>query len=320
MAEAKTMVLLVDKRRDVANGIVSLELVAPDGGELPPFTAGAHIDVHLGPSMIRQYSLCGSPSSRRRYVVGVLLEEEGRGGSSEIHKTVREGRKLRVSYPRNHFPLFDGADKHILVAGGIGVTPLLAMARVLSDQNADFELHYCAKEPKKAAFREEICASDLSNYTTFHFSSDNAEQRFDPKRSLPAAAPTTHLYVCGPKGFMEWIMDSARSVGYGPDSIHSEFFASEVDASGEAFTVVCRKSGITVEVPADMSMAEALIESGVALDISCEQGICGTCLTDVLEGTPDHRDMIQTDAEKATNKQVTPCCSRSCTAVLVLDI
>ncbi len=308
------------RRRSAAEGIVTLELVAPDGVILPRFEPGAHVDVHVGPNLVRQYSLCNDPAETNRYLLGVLLEPESRGGSSEIHNSFIEGRSVRIGVPRNNFHLVEGASRSVLCAGGIGVTPLLAMAYRLQAQGAVFDLHYCSRTRSRTAFLEDIATASFAAKVHVHHDDGPAEQRFNPATDLPPADPGTHLYVCGPKGFMDWVLAGAKARGYADANVHVEYFTAEVSAEGDGFTVECRLSGKTLQVPSGKTMAEVMTAAGIDLALSCEQGVCGTCLTDVLEGIPDHRDMYQTDEEKASNKQITPCCSRSLSARLVLDI
>ena len=315
---AETIEVRILRRTEAAEGIIALDLAAPEGVLLPAFEAGAHVDVHVGPGVVRQYSLCNDPAESSRYRLGILLDPQSRGGSSEIHRSFAEGRTIRISVPRNNFRLEETATKSILLGGGIGVTPLLAMAFRLHALGKDFELHYCTRSRDRTAFMEDIARASFADRVFIHHDDGPPEQRFDPA-SLPRPEAGIHLYVCGPTGFMDWVIGGAKARGYDDDHIHKEYFNAEVDVSGDSFVVEARRSGKTVTVPADKSIADALSAVGVALPLSCEQGVCGTCLVDVIEGIPDHRDMYQTDAEKASNKQITPCCSRAKTPKLVLD-
>ena len=307
-------------RREEAEGIISLDLAAPEGVLLPAFDAGAHVEVHLGPGQVRHYSLCNDPSEMGRYRLGILLEPGSRGGSAAIHRDFGEGRTVRISVPRNNFKLVEDAKHSVLMAGGIGVTPLLAMAYRLHTIGRLFELHYCTRSHSRTAFMGDIAKASFSGQVQVHHDDGPAEQRFDPARNLPAPQPDVHLYVCGPKGFMDWIIGGAKARGYQDANIHLEYFSAEVDTTGDTFIVEARRSGKTFSVPSGKSIAEMMIAAGIDIPLSCEQGVCGTCLVDVIEGTPDHRDMFQTDEEKASNKQMTPCCSRSLGPRLVLDI
>jgi vanillate O-demethylase ferredoxin subunit len=318
----ETLTVRVASKRDEADGICSLELLPVEGGVLPAFTAGAHIDVHLGSGLVRQYSLCNPPSDTQRYQIAVLRDPASRGGSEAVHAQVKEGQLLEISAPKNHFPLATDAKHHLLLAGGIGVTPLMAMAEQLSTDGADFSLHYFARSATKAAFIDRFAASAFASRVHTHW--DDAPQ--DPPVSLVTLIgqprPGQHLYVCGPKGFMDAVLATARAQSWPEDQLHFEFFGGQVvhDASDAAFTVKIASSGQEIQVGADQTVVDALHKAGVDVPIACEQGVCGTCLVRVLEGIPDHKDLYLTPEEQAANDQFTPCCSRSKTAVLVLDL
>lgn len=303
-----------------ADGICSYELVPVDGAPLPPFAPGAHIDVHLGDGLVRQYSLCNAPQETHRYLIGVLRETVSRGGSHAMHDLVEAGSVLTIGTPRNHFPLVT-APHTLLLAGGIGITPILAMAEALAAQGASFAMHYCARSPERAAFRERIAASGFARHAHFHYDSGDAAQRLDLAAVL-AAPPGSHLYVCGPSGFIDHVLGAARAQGWPDACLHVEYFgAVAIDASGDQpFDVKLVSSGQVFTVPAGRTVLQVLAQQGVAVPYSCEEGVCGTCLTRVLEGVPEHRDLYLTDEERAANDQFTPCCSRSRSALLVLDL
>lgn len=314
-----TILVVLRRKRVEAEGICSFELVPRNGGDLPPFMAGAHVDVHLPGGLVRQYSLWGDPADRSVYRLGVLREADSRGGSAAMHEVLREGGELRISLPRNNFPLVEDASATLLVAGGIGITPLLAMARRLASLGRRFELHYSSRSRRRAAFLDWIEGSDLAARARLYH--DDTGPRLDPEAVFSGRPDGTHVYVCGPAGFIGWILGAAQAAGIPERRLHREFFANPGrDASGGAFTVVLKRSGLTLLVPAGRSVADMLLAEGVDLPTSCEQGICGTCVTRVVEGIPDHRDEYLTDAEKARNDQFTPCCSRSLTDRLVLDL
>lgn len=315
-----TLSLLIASREHQADGVVVLELVAPDGHTLAPFEPGAHVDVHLGPGLVRQYSLCGSPADRSRYRLGILLQPDSRGGSAEIGKGFRVGDTMRIGPPRNLFPLAANATRSLLIGGGIGITPLLAMAYHLGAQGQPFALHYCARERRKAAFLQELEAPALRGCTFLHFDDGDDAQRFDPKRDMAPVDAGTHVYVCGPTGFMDWVIGAARELGYADAQIHREYFSAEVDRAGDAFEVVLNRSKRIIAVPSGVTIVQALAEAGIDVEVSCEQGICGTCLQSVLEGVPDHRDGYLTEEERAANDQILLCCSRAKTPRLVLDL
>jgi vanillate O-demethylase ferredoxin subunit len=307
-------------REDAATDIVSLKLVAADGAELPPFEPGSHVDVHVAPGVVRQYSLCGDPAESHHYRLGILRDPSSRGGSEAIHCAFEAGQVIRISQPRNNFKLAPQARRSILVAGGIGITPLLAMAYRLKAEGADFMLHYCTRSRERTAFLAELLAPALAPRVVLHYDDGPPEQRFGLDACLPPPDAETHLYVCGPAGFIKFVTESAKQAGWEPGQVHVEHFAAEVSHEGAAFTVVAASSGVTVQVAPGQTVAQALCAGGVNLPLSCEQGICGTCLTRVIEGTPDHRDLYQTDEEKAANTHMAPCCSRSLSARLVLEL
>lgn len=313
-------VRVVRKERE-ADDICSIELEATDGLPLPPFTAGAHIDLHLRAGLVRQYSLCSRPQERERYLIGVLRDPASRGGSQAVHEDLAVGSVLRISAPRNHFALV-AAPSTLLLAGGIGVTPILAMAEVLAAEGKQFEMHYCSRAPERTAFRQRIAGSSYAGQVHFHYDSGAAEQRLDLAALLSAADPDTHIYVCGPGGFIEHVKNSAGALGWPAAQVHFEYFgAAPVAAGGDApFDVRLASSGRVIPIPAGRTVAAVLLEQGVDLPVSCEQGVCGTCLTRVLDGMPDHRDAYLTDEERAANDQFTPCCSRAKSALLVLDL
>lgn len=314
-------VKVVRKVRE-AEGVFSYELAAVNGQALPPFSAGSHIDVHLPNGLVRQYSLCNHPDENQRYQIGVLLDPDSRGGSQAMHEQVEEQTVLHISEPRNLFPLAHGANRSLLFAGGIGITPILCMAERLAQTGAEFQLHYCSRSAERTAFVERIKASPFATRASLHFDDQPPEQRLQAGQVLANYRAGDHLYVCGPGGFMEFILSSARAAGWPEEALHREYFAATAQENQDAdsFEIQLASSGRCLNVPADRSVAEVLQEAGIDIPLSCEQGICGTCLTRVLEGEPDHRDMFLTDAEKAANDQFTPCCSRAKSARLVLDL
>ena len=316
-----TFAVRVARKTREAEGICSYELVRADGAALPPFAAGAHIDVHLPNGLVRQYSLCNAPGETHRYVIAVLRDAASRGGSLAMHDDVDAGSVLTIGAPKNHFPLVD-AERTLLLAGGIGVTPILAMAATLADNGAAFEMHYCARAPERAAFAERLGAARFAGQVHMHYDSGAEDQRLDLAALLAAPASGTHLYVCGPQGFIDHVLDSARARGWPAAQLHVEYFGTAaVDTGGDRpFDVQLASTGRVVTIPAGRTVLKVLAEQGVNIPYSCEEGVCGTCLTRVLAGEPDHRDLYLTDEERAANDQFAPCCSRARTPLLVLDL
>jgi vanillate O-demethylase ferredoxin subunit len=308
----------VERRDNEAEGICSYELVSVDGAPLPAFTAGAHIDVHVAPGLVRQYSLCNPPHERHRYVIGVLRDPASRGGSQAMHEQIRTGAALTISTPRNHFPLTD-APHSVLLAGGIGITPLLAMAETLSAQGAQFELHYCTRSAERTAFRERILGSPFAAQARFYH--DN-EQQLNLPALFASLSADTHVYFCGPAGFIDHVKSTAVLADWPGSQLHLEYFgAAPVESDGDQpFEVNLKSSGNCYTIPPGVSVLRVLSDAGVFVPASCEQGVCGTCLTRVLDGVPDHRDLYLTEAEQAANDLFAPCCSRSKSPTLLLDL
>ena len=302
--------------------ICTFELVDVNGGPLPAFSAGSHVDVHLPNGATRQYSLCNDPVETHRYLIGVLRDPASRGGSQAMHDAVSQGDVLTISAPKNHFPLAHEARRSVLLAGGIGVTPILCMAERLAIAGADFEMHYCTRSRDRTAFHDRISASAYAPKVQFHFDDGAPAQKLDIPSLLATPQPGVHLYVCGPKGFMDFVLGTARARGWPEAQLHYEFFSAEIvkSDSDESFRVLLASSGRIVVVPKDKTVVQALADAGVEVQTSCEQGVCGTCLTRVIEGVPDHKDMYLTPDEQAANDQFTPCCSRSKSPMLVLDL
>ncbi|MEO6017672.1 MAG: PDR/VanB family oxidoreductase, partial [Polaromonas sp.] len=258
---------------------------------------------------------------QHRYRIAVLRDANSRGGSTGMHDQVHEGDVLQISTPKNHFPLHPAAHT-LLLAGGIGVTPLLCMAQRLATAGASFALHYSTRSAERTAFRDEIAQSAFNQQVHFHFDSGTDEQKLNLDSLLATPEAQTHLYVCGPSGFIDHVLGTAKAKGWASDQVHLEYFgAAPQDTSGDAgFDVKIASTGTTYAIAPDKTIIEVLKTHGIDILTSCEQGVCGTCITRVLEGEPEHRDMYFTDEEKAKNDQFTPCCSRSRSKTLVLDL
>ena len=314
-----TFQVRVAKKQNEALDICSYELRALNGGEMPPFSAGAHIDVHIKPGLIRQYSLCNSPTERDRYLICVLRDPATRGGSQAMHEEIEENKIITIGPPRNLFQLIPGSHPSLLLAGGIGITPLLAMAWHLHEQGADFNLHYFTRSAERTAFMNAIEYSPLKGHISIWLDNSN-EAKPTISDLLKQASPLSHVYTCGPAGFLQHVLDSAKKLDWDSEKTHYEAFVTEMPKDGVEFDVKIRSSGLSVQVQSNETVIAALSKHGINIPVSCEQGICGTCLTRVLDGKPDHKDQFLTDEEHARNDQFTPCCSRSLTSFLLLDI
>ncbi len=312
-------VKIAAKQQEAIN-IVSFKLIDLDGNALPPFTAGAHIDVEIKPGLIRQYSMCNSPSDSY-YVIAVSKDDQSRGGSVAMHE-LAEDTLLNIGKPRNQFALIPTAKKSLLFAGGIGVTPLLSMAEQLSQNKADFSFEYCARSVAHMAFINRIPHSAYADRVSLHFDDGAFSQKLVPEKILAQPTPDTHLYVCGPSGFIEWILATARSMGWSESQLHREYFSTALVAATTdgSFEVQIASTGQVFVIEGGQSITNVLHANGVYIPTSCDQGVCGTCLTNVLEGIPDHRDVFLTEGEKASNEMLMPCCSRAKSARLVLDL
>ena len=298
-----------------APGVLSLELVAADGGELPPFEPGAHIDLYLPDGTMRQYSLWGDPGDRTRYHVGIRAISGG-ASSQYVHRKLRPGELLTISAPRNNFPL-EGAGRYIFVAGGIGITPLIPMMREASAKGRPWTLLYCNRRSEDAPFLKEI--RTLGGEVSLHDS--EAGTRLDVAARLGPVQGDTAIYCCGPERLMTAVEEATAAWPEG--NVHFEWFAPRsrpLDETSDTFEVVCEASGLTLTVPSEKSVLEVLNEAGIEVPCSCQQGICGTCETRVISGKVDHRDSILSGAEREANETMMTCVSRAKGGRLILDI
>lgn len=301
-----------------AQDVLRIDLVPAADEPLPAFSAGAHVDIELPGGVTRQYSICNDPGERHRYRLAVLRDAASRGGSAAAHERLSIGETVRISAPRNHFELVEHGAGAVLLAGGIGITPILAMAYRLKALRQDFELHYFARSRDRAAFVDEIEQGSLGEHCRLHL----GKPRSELETVVRAASGERHFYVCGPAGFIDAVIDAGLRSGMPRERLHMERFAGIAASDGEdrPFRIVIASDGRVVEVAADQTAAEALEAAGVFVPTSCGEGVCGTCLTGVIEGTPDHRDAFQTPEERAANRGFTPCCSRALGEELVLDL
>lgn len=306
--------LVVTAREVAADDVVSLTLADPSGAELPVWEPGAHIDVLIGEEWVRQYSLCGSPADRSSWRIGVLLEPGGRGGSAAAH-ALAVGDQVGTRGPRNHFPLA-AAPRYVFVAGGIGVTPIRPMLDAAEAAGTQWELWYGGRARTSMAFLYELTALGGDRVTVWP-QDENGLLPLD--RILGSLDPGTLVYCCGPEPLLEAVEAHCPS-----GSLRVERFTAkpiEVPVGGDtAFEVVCRQSDVTVTVPAEMSIIDAVEAHGVTVLSSCQEGVCGTCETRVIEGIPEHRDSLLTDEERAENEYMMICVGRAKTPRLVLDL
>jgi len=304
------MMAMVQKRTPTSpdERVVKFDFTSLDGSPLPKFEAGAHIDVTTVPQFIRQYSLCSDPADSSKYTIGVLKEDDGHGGSLRIHKMLGEGKPTLISRPRNHFPLYDSAKRSLLMAGGIGVTPLIAMAHALHATGKEFVFYYKAKTRAGAGFVEELQNVPWSDRVHFHFSDEN---RLAVDDVLGDYQEGDHLYTCGPASFMDAVFESALKQGWDEDNLHREYFTAPggVEYENHAFKLILQKSGVELEVPEHKKATEALLEAGYAIETKCSDGICGACSTHYISGEIEHRDYVLSKEEQ--KQRVILCCSRA---------
>jgi vanillate O-demethylase ferredoxin subunit len=299
-----------------AEGINSYVLEPVGGGLLPAFEPGAHIDVQLKPGLARSYSLVNDPAIRGYYEIAVHHAIDSRGGSKHIHQEWRVGERVEISEPKNNFPMVEDAAHTVLVAGGIGITPMLPMIARLEKLGRSWELHYVAATPERAAYVDRIEDHDRVNVV---YDGLPGAQRLDLAAICAAAPADAHLYCCGPNGMLDAFV--ATNAGRPKDHAHIEYFSAETELATEGgYTLELARSGKTLTVSEGETMLDALLGAGVDVGFACSEGVCGTCEVKVLGGVPDHRDHFLSEDEKAANRSIMVCCSGAKTASLVLDI
>lgn len=301
----------VTDRRDVAEGVFALELAGVDGGPLPRWTPGAHIDVSAGQAGVRQYSLCGDPADEQRWRIAILHEPAGRGGSDHLHRTAEIGTQLQVSLPRNNFEQVP-TDAYLFVAGGIGITPILPMLAAAQRAGARWSLYYGARTRAHLSFTDEL------RHQSVHLMPQD-EAGLLPIAAILAEHPCSTVYCCGPEPLLNVVETEGALAGL---EVHTErFVARQVDTTGDrAFEVRLARSGRTLKVAADRSIVEVLEGAGIEVITSCREGTCGSCETPVLEGEIEHRDSLLTAQEREAGATLMPCVSRALSDVLVLDL
>jgi phthalate 4,5-dioxygenase reductase subunit len=312
------MALRVAHKREIAHGIFLFELTGDDTA-LPPFTAGSHLLVRTPSGQERRYSLCNAPSETGRYVIAVKRDADGAGGSISMADAVSIDDQLTVSLPQNYFPLSDEARSHLLIAGGIGITPILSMARHLVETGSDLRLIYCARSPSLAAFREKLSAAPFADRTLIHFDDGDPTKSLNLAPLLAKRPDGAHVYCCGPRPLMQAVREGTKHWPH--PAVHFEDFGSSksTDRDGERpFRVRLARSGRLLEVPPGVSILEALRRQGCDAPCSCESGTCGTCRTGLISGTADHRDFVLDESEQASSIMI--CVSRAVSDELVLDL
>lgn len=320
-ASSGDLALRVTAREELAQDIHLFELVPEPGTALPPFTAGAHVLVRTPAGLYRQYSLCNSPTETGCYRIAVKREALGQGGSRSMVDTLQVGQVLQVAPPVNDFPLATAlATCSLLVAGGIGITPILAMAYELAAAGRDFQLVYCTRDPEATAFRQVLRTdAQLASRATIHHDHGDRARSLDFAALLGSQQVGTHIYCCGPSALMRHIRELTRT--WPAEQIHFEEFTpvreQEVRDGDAAIVVKLAKRGLAVEVPVGISILQALREGGVQVSSSCEGGTCGSCRTTVLGGVPDHRCFVMDEHD---HSEIMLCVSRSRTPELVLDL
>ena len=314
-----TLNVAVKRKWRTADGVIGFELADRDGKHLPTFQPGAHIDLHLPNGLVRQYSITNGPGDLSSYVIGVKQESASKGGSKVLVDSVREGDVLAISEPRNNFPLRRDATRTVLIAGGIGITPLLSMARFLDKSSLPYELHYFTRTGESVAFRSELDV--LHGQVETHSGLGRDAIKVKVADVLGPHAFANHVYICGPGAMLEMVQETAAGLGWPDEAIHFEYFQNDkIIDSSSAFDIELARSAMTLHVPAGKTILEVMREAGLTVPSSCEQGACGTCLTGVIEGEVDHQDVYLNKSEKASNTCMMTCVSRAKSARLVLDI
>jgi phthalate 4,5-dioxygenase reductase component len=308
----------VTRAEKIADGIHLYEMRPKHGGELPAFTAGSHINLRIPNGLMRKYSLCSDPAARDHYQIAVKREDNGRGGSIYLIDHTKEGDEWMISAPDNAFALPQRGDHFIFIAGGIGITPFIAMIHALkNDPTKKFRLYYCSRTPEMTAFRDEMSAPELKGKVLIHYDGGDPAKALDLWPIVEERKNREHLYCCGPRGLMEAVRDATGH--WSSAAIHFEAF-SEADArrpDDTAFKVKLAASGATIDVPAGTTILEAMRAAGYDVPSSCESGTCGTCRTKLISGEADHRDLVLTEAER--DSQIMICVSRAKTPELVID-
>lgn len=316
------MNVMISGQTRLSDSVVKLTFSPLDGETLPDFKAGAHIDVRVNETMVRQYSLCSAASVKDAYSIAVLRDANSRGGSAHIHQNFQAGQIVQISPPRNLFELKEHAGHVLLIGAGIGITPLISMALALTERKHSFTLCYLHKPAEQVAFRDELLQSEMADNVVFIPAINRRQTQVQLEEIIGQYHTGQGLYTCGPAGFMDTVFELAVSQHWPESALHKEMFQNEItrDGTDAPFTLHLIQSQKVIQVNAGQSALEALDEAGIEVDASCEQGVCGTCLLRVVEGRVDHRDAYLTEDEKQQHNQFTPCCSRAFTSSLSIDL
>lgn len=311
----------VDAIEQVAKNIKSFTFSAHGDSKLPLFTSGAHIDIHLPSGKIRPYSLISKPSNQETYQIAVKKEDQGRGGSVEMHESIKTGDTLQISYPKNNFMLYENVKKYILISGGIGITPLLSMAHRLHELDKHFEFHICAKSKEETPFHKTLQQYAFAPNIDLHLD-ENGKSTIELDKVLSSPDQKTLIYVCGPIGFNNWILQSAKTNGWNSSNVMFELFSAKAETKSDdiSFDLSLIKSKKTIQVKPNESIIAALEKNNIKVDYSCLRGTCGTCIVNVKEGQIDHRDSILTPEEKQTGYKICLCVSRAKGDKLSIDL
>jgi len=315
--EPQLMPLRVTRNDRIADGINLIEFRDVSGKPLPEFSAGAHITIRVPNGLLRKYSLCNDPGERDRYQVAVKREANGRGGSSNLIDSVKAGDELMVAPPINDFGLPPRAQDFLFIAGGIGITPIMAMIREVQKQGKRFRLFYCTRSPETTAFAEELSAPEFAGLVTIHHDQGDPTCSLDLKPILAERKNREHLYCCGPRPLMEAVRHMTDH--WSSTAVHFEAFSeAETHKAGDKpFNVRLARSGRLLEVPVTKTILEVLRENGLEVPSSCETGTCGTCRTKLLAGEADHRDLVLADHER--KDQIMICVSRAKSDEITID-
>ncbi|MDO8864223.1 PDR/VanB family oxidoreductase [Haliea sp. E1-2-M8] len=316
MVTASTFLVYVDAVTRESESVQTYVLRLPSGDPMPAFHPGAHIDIHLDNGLVRSYSLINSTGEQDRYVIAVDEALQSRGGSRWISEQVTAGDVLRISQPKNLFPLQESAPHSVLIAGGIGITPLLSMARYLEEKCGSWELHYCARNQERAVFQQELLTAKRWGTVSLHFSEVQGHR--DLRAIVSAAPDRAHFYCCGPSSMLDAFLSATENIEQ--ERVHIERFSGAESVRDGAFDLILAKSRRVLRVMPGETALERLMREGFEIPNSCGEGVCGSCEVRLLAGKADHRDMILTDDEKADNTSVFVCCSGSLTPSLTLDL